>query len=561
MSRTFKIYCKNISEYIEIEGGETLAEILNRYSDRIDINPICARVNNRTESLSFAVFMPKQVEFIDASNASGNRVYIRSLCMILYKAVTDIIPDVRLRIEHSISKGIYCRLFKSEEKNPMLIDAEVVASINQRMREIISADLAFVRNEKLTTDVIEIFRQQGLMDKVRLLETSHELYTTFYTLDGLADSYYGALAPSTSYISVFNLQLYKEGLLLLGPDKSDLLIPSTPIRQEKMFDAFTNYLKFNEVIHVSNVGELNKAVNENHASMLINIAEAMHDKLIGRISDEISRRRANGDARIVLIAGPSSSGKTTSTKRLAVQLSTNLIVPKMISLDDYFINRENTPRDETGDYDYESLYALDLELLNSDLKKLLRGEQINLPTYSFELGRRIEKERPLKLEENEVLLIEGIHGLNPELTQYIPENEKFKLYVSALTTLSIDDHNWIPTTDNRLLRRIVRDFKYRNTSALDTIRRWPSVRRGEEKWIFPFQENADAMFNSSLIFELGVMKEYALPVLKQVPHDVPEYAEAYRLIRFLNYFESIPAEQVPSTSLLREFLGGSLFKY
>lgn len=561
MSKTFKIYCKNISEYIEVEGGDTLFDIYSRISDKIAISPICARVNNRTEPLTFAVFMPKQIEFVDASTASGNRVYIRSLCMILYKSIADVLPNVRLRIEHSISKGQYCRLFRDKEKQPMQIDTQLIEKIHNRMKEIVAADMPFIRKEKLTADVIEIFRKQGLNDKVQLLETNHELYTVYYTLDGLADSYYGALAPSTSYVSVFDLQVYKEGMLLLARDKENTTLPASPISQEKMYEAFTNYLRFNEVIQTSNVGELNKAVRENNTSMLINIAEAMHNKLIGHISDEISRRRADGDARIVLIAGPSSSGKTTSTKRLAVQLSTNLMVPKMISLDDYFINRENTPRDETGDYDYESLYALDLELLNNDLKKLLRGEQINLPTYSFELGCRVEKERPLKLEENEVLLIEGIHGLNPELTRYIPENEKFKLYVSALTTLSIDDHNWIPTTDNRLLRRIVRDFKYRHTSALDTIRRWPSVRRGEEKWIFPYQENADAMFNSSLIFELGVMREYALPVLKQVPHDVPEYAEAYRLIRFLNYFENIPAEQVPSTSLLREFLGGSSFKY
>lgn len=561
MSKTLKIYCKNISEYVDIEGGETLAEIYSRIADRIDVSPICARVNNRTEPLSFAVFMPKQVEFIDDSTASGNRVYVRSLCMILYKAVEDVAPGMRLRIEHSISKGYYCRLLNPDDNSKMNVTPELVAKIKVRMKQIVADDLEFVRKERLTSDVVELFRNQRLDNKVLLHETGHELYAVYYTLDGLADSYYGALAPSTGYISVFDLIPYKEGMLLLGRDSEDCSRPASPIVQEKMYEAFTDYLKFNEIIHLSNVGELNMAVRNKQTAELINVAEAMHNKLLGRISDEIARRHANGDARIVLIAGPSSSGKTTSTKRLGIQLATNLIVPKMISLDDYFINRKDTPRDETGDYDFESLYALDLDLLNSDLNKLLKGEKINLPTYSFELGRRIEKERPLQLGENEVLLIEGIHGLNPELTAQIPENEKFKLYVSALTTLSIDDHNWIPTTDNRLLRRIVRDYKYRNTSALSTMQRWSSVRRGEERWIFPFQENADAMFNSSLIFELGVMKEYAEPILKQVPHNVPEYAEAYRLLRFLNYFESIPADQVPSTSLLREFLGGSSFSY
>ncbi|MDE5874309.1 MAG: nucleoside kinase, partial [Muribaculaceae bacterium] len=353
-----------------------------------------------------------------------------------------------------------------------------------------------------------------------------------------------------------------EGFLLFAfdrPTTDRILIDNPP--QEKMYKAFTDQLMFNRVIRVKNVGELNRAVNERRTSDLINVAEAMHDKLLGRISDDIAARRKEGGAHIVMLAGPSSSGKTTTCKRLAIQLMTNLIVPKMISLDDYFVDREHTPRDADGDYDYESLHALDLERLNSDLSRLLAGEEINLPTYSFEFGKRIEKEKPLRLDKNDVLIIEGIHGLNPELTSGINPDEIYKVYVSALTTLKIDDHNWISTSDNRLLRRIVRDYKYRHTSALDTIRRWPSVRRGEEKWIFPFSENADATFNSSLIFELGVMKEYAEPVLRSVPRDDVAYAEAFRLLRLLSYFESIPADQIPTTSLLREFLGGSSFHY
>lgn len=560
-NNTFDIYCKNIDQYISASGGETLYDIYSRINDKIKVNPICARVNNRTEDLTYPIYAPKQIEFIDSLTASGYRVYTRSLCMILYKAVNDTVPSKRLRIEHSISKGHFCRLIDSTTGNPTEVDEQLVNDIKLRMQKIVEDNLPFKREEKLTTDVIEIFKHQGLNDKVRLLETNHNLYTVFYRLDDVCDSYYGPLAPSTKYITSFNIEKYKDGFLLLGHKSDDASVVQTPIKQEKMFGAFTDYLKFNNIIKVANVGELNNAVIHKQTAPLINVAEALHDKQLGRISDEISRRRNEGDAKIVLIAGPSSSGKTTTTKRLAIQLMTNLIVPKMISLDDYFVNREDTPRDETGDYDYESLYSLDLELFNSDMNKLLRGEEINLPTYSFELGKRIEKVRPLHIEEHDVLIIEGIHGLNPELTVQIPEHEKFKLYVSALTTLSIDDHNWIPTTDNRLLRRIVRDYKYRATSALNTMRRWPSVRRGEEKWIFPFQENADAMFNSSLLFELGVMKNYAEPILKQVPHDVPEYAEAYRLLKFLSYFEPIPDDQIPSTSLLREFLGGSSFSY
>lgn len=429
------------------------------------------------------------------------------------------------------------------------------------MRELVNRDIRFERKERLTTDVISIFEKQGLDDKVKLMRTLHELYTVYYRLDGVCDSYYGNLAPSTGMLKVFDLVLYKEGFLLMGIDSDNPDLPASPLVQEKLYSAFTDYLAFNRVIGVDDAGDLNEAVAKKETAMLINVAEALHDKKIGRISDEISRRYAEGGAKIVLIAGPSSSGKTTFTKRLAIQLMTNLLEPKMISLDDYFVNRENTPRDESGDYDYESLYALDLEAFNRDLNTLIAGGEIDLPTYNFELGQRVYKGRKLKLNDNSVLLIEGIHGLNPELTSHIDEKLKYMIYVSALTTISIDDHNWVPTTDNRLLRRIIRDYKYRGVSAIDTIRRWPSVRRGEERWIFPYQENADAMFNSSLIFELGVMKEFADEILKGVPRDMPEYAEAFRLRKLLSYFTPITDRLIPSTSLLREFLGGSSFHY
>ncbi|MCM1153548.1 MAG: nucleoside kinase [Muribaculum sp.] len=560
MSKFIKVFCKNTSSYIEVEGGDSLSKIASRLSAEIHFRPICARVNNKTEDLSFPVFSPKQVEFLPPSSPSGDRVYIRSLCMMLYKAVSIECPHLKIRMEHSVGRGYYCRLIDADGHH-VDPDEDLPDRLLKRMRAVRDADIPFERKEKLTSDVIRIFRRQGLDDKVLLLETTHELYTTFYLLNGLADSYYGPLAPSTSHISSFNLIPYKEGMLLLGADPADRAMARKPVKQEKMFEAFTDYLKFNRIIGVSNVGELNRAVRERRTSELINVAETLHDKVLGRISDELTRRNAEGGARVVFIAGPSSSGKTTYTKRLAIQLMTNLMRPKMISLDDYFINREDTPRDENGEYDYESLYALDLERLNSDLRRLIGGETINLPTYSFEFGRRVERERPLRLEPNDILLIEGIHGLNPELASAIPSDEIFKIYVSALTTLSIDDHNWISTTDTRLLRRIVRDNKYRNTSALETLRRWQSVRNGEERWIFPYQENADATFNSSLIFELGVMKNFVDPLLQEVPHNVEEYAIAFRLRRLLSYFEPIPANQIPTTSLLREFLGGSSFHY
>ncbi|MDD2960549.1 MAG: nucleoside kinase [Muribaculaceae bacterium] len=557
MDTSLKIFCKNINEYVEIKGGDTLSHIYDKVKDRIAVKPICARVNNKTEDLAFPVYAPKQVEFLSRSTQSGARVYTRSLCMILYKALIKVLPGARLRIEHSISQGFFCRIKHSSDS----VSAEQVEAIKSEMRNIIGRNIPFVRHEKLTTDVIKIFRKAGLNDKVRLLETLHELYTVYYTLGDTVDSYYGPLAPDSGSVDVFDLVPYHEGMLLLGFSSADNSVPEKPIKQEKMFKAFTEHLEFNNIIGISDVGNLNRAVYENASTMLINVAEALHGKMIGKIAADIAERFKNGGSRVVLIAGPSSSGKTTSTKRLAIELMTNLIKPQMISLDNYFVSREQTPRDETGDYDYESLYALDLEKFNSDLNALINGEEVEMPTYSFELGKRLYKGDKMKLKENEILLIEGIHGLNPELTKQIPDNQKYKVYISALTTLSIDDHNWVPTSDNRLLRRIIRDYKYRGTSATNTIARWRSVRAGEEKWIFPFQENADATFNSSLIFELGVMKNFAEPILKSVPHNVPEFSEAYRLLTFLSYFEAISERQIPSTSLLREFLGGSSFNY
>lgn len=532
-------------------------EIYESIKSEIAVKPICAHVNNKTEGLTYPVFKPKMIEFLDEKSPSGQRMYVRSLCMVLSKAVHDTLPSSRLKIEHSVSKGYYC-VVEGDAK----LNGEDVEKIKNRMVQITDADMPFHRYDKLTSDVIEEFRKAGMHDKVKLLDSSPELYTVYYRLDDFIDSYYGNLVPSTGYLKVFDLQPYHEGMLLLPPDfRGDTSVAVKPIRQEKMYNAFTDYIRFNQIVGVDNVGVLNEVVEHDDVNLLINVAETLHDKMIGRIADSITERFREGGAKVVLIAGPSSSGKTTTTKRLSIHLLANLINPQMISLDNYFVDRHLTPKDEDGDYDYESLYALDIEQFNKDLSDLIAGKEVAMPTYDFTTGKRIYKGDTLKLTSNSILLMEGIHGLNPALTPLIPDSQKFKVYVSALTTLSIDNHNWVPTTDNRLLRRIVRDAKYRGASAYDTISRWASVRKGEEKWIFPFQENADAMFNSSLIFELGVMKDYAEPLLKKVPHNVPEYAEAYRLLAFLSYFRAIGDKQVPSTSLLREFLGGSSFKY
>lgn len=553
MNQKIQIFCKNTDSYVDVDGGESLVSVARRIVP--ELKAVCARVNNKTESLHFRVFMPKQVEFLTAAHPSGERTYTRSLCMVLFLAVKRVLPGRRLCIEHSISHGLYCTVH-GEKLTP-----ETVAELKSTMRGIISENMPVSRLERLTSDVIEVFRQEGLDDKVQLLETSRQLYTTYNTLDGVADSYYGALVPFTGYLDIFDLVPQYDGMLLVSPDPNDLLRTRIPMPQKKLYKAFTDYLHFNRTLGVSNVGELNRAVLDGHSNEIINVAEALHSKYLARIADEITDRYEKGGARVVLIAGPSSSGKTTTTYRLAIQLMTNLLRPQMISLDNYFVDRHHTPLDETGDYDYESLYALDLELFNRDLSDIIAGKEVALPTYNFQTGEREYKGNKIRLTDRSILLIEGIHGLNPELTKEIDEFMKYRLYVSALTTISIDDHNWVPTTDNRLLRRIIRDHNFRGISAEDTLKRWPSVRRGEEKWIFPYQENADAMFNSSFIFELGVMKRDIEDLLSRVPSDIPEYAEARRLLRFLSHFVPISLDNVPSTSLLREFLGGSSFHY
>ena len=554
-----KVFCKNTNEYINIDGGESLIDLYDTIKGRLDLkgDAVCVLVNNKVEDMHYPVYAPKHVEFIDISSNAGYRVFTRSLCMVLYKALNDLYPGKRLCIQHSISNGHYCQI-KHEES---FLTPEVIDRLKERMVQIVDADMPFLRRERLTADVIEMFSKQGLKDKVRLLESINQLYTVYYKLDDIIDSFYGPLVPSTGMLKVFDLVPYESGMLLLGPDRHEFTRVAQWEPQPKLFKAFTDYINFNKIIRLGDVGELNHAIKAGYAPLLINVVEALHNKYFIQIADEITRRYHEGGARVVLIAGPSSSGKTTSSKRLAIQLMTNYIVPKVIELDNYFVNRDRTPRDANGDYDYESLYALDLEQFNKDVTDLLAGKEVAMPTYNFKTGEREYTGKTLKLEQGDILLMEGIHGLNPELTRLIPDEQKFRLFVSALTTLNIDDHNWIGTYDNRLLRRIIRDHKYRNSSAQQTIQRWASVRRGEDKWIMPFHENADAMFNSSLLFELSVMRNYALPILQQVPSNTPEYAEASRLIKFLNYFEPLDEKDIPSTSLLREFLGGSSFHY
>ena len=551
-----ELYIVNLETTVEVEGGITLLEVSEQLQSQLGFEPILARVNNKNEGLHYQIYGPKKVEFLSKESESGYRVYIHSLCMLLYYALDKTFTGASMRVEHSVSNGLFISM---PGVDPTPDNALVLSAV---MRRLVSRNIPFEFHMAPIHKAIERFEEQGLRSKVLLLNTIDNIESTYYTLDNVADNFYGCLAPRTGMIDVFELSAYNgEGFLLKGFDiKEPSKVPPT-VNQPLLYSAFKDHLKFNRIVGVSNVGEMNNVVLHGRPADLINVAETLHTNRLSAISDRIAERYREGGARVVLVAGPSSSGKTTTTKRLATQLMTNLLKPVMISLDNYFVDREHTPRDSSGDYDFESLYALDLELLNSDLNRLLAGEEVELPTYVFETGKREYKGDKIRMEEGSILLMEGIHGLNDELTAHIADEMKFKLFVSALTTLSIDNHNWIPTTDNRLLRRIVRDHKYRGINAQETIRRWPSVRRGEEKWIFPYTERADAMFNSSLLFELAVIKDYATAILSQVPRNCPEYAQAYRLRRFLRYFRQIQPDAIPPTSLLREFLGGSSFKY
>ena len=555
MSETITIYCKNNNTYKDVPIGSSLLDIYTAVGAPLRYRPMNAQVNNKTESLNFRCWQPKDIEFIDYTQLSGLRTYVRSLCHIFSKAVYDIWPTATLNLEHPVSKGYYCVIHNGKN-----IDLETIERIKKRMWELIDADLPFLHKSVRTVDAAVLFRERGMNDKARLIETAGLPYTSYYELEGYINFFYGCLTPSTGYIQLFELEPYMDGVLLRIPKQTDPMELQPVIKQDKMFEAYKEHLTLQRTVGLDNVGDLNLAIEKGRSQDIILVSEAMQEKQVAKIAEKIADGYKEG-IRIVLISGPSSSGKTTFCKRLQVQLTTNLLHPVGISLDDYFLNREDTPKDEHGEYDFESLYALDLPYFNKDLKKLLSGEEIDLPTFNFETGQRVFKGKKLKLRENSILVIEGIHALNPELTEFIDDKYKYRVYVSVLTSISLDNHNWIPTTDNRLLRRIIRDYRFRGYSAEDTINRWPSVRRGEDKWIFPYQENADAMFNSAMLYELAALRKFAEPILAQVPESSKANAEAYRLLRFLRYFNYIPTEELPGTSLLREFLGGGSFKY
>lgn len=552
-----QIYCKNNNSTREFPEGSSLLDIYNGFNLAMPYGPVSAKVNNKVESLDFRVYYNKDIEFLDITSSSGMRTYVRSLFFILVKAVEELYPQGSISLEHPISKGYFCKLHIDRT-----IGLDDVQRIKQKMQEIIAADIPYTRTECHTEKVVRLFEERGMPDKARLLDTYGQLYSYYYQLGDTVDCYYSSLIPSTGYIHLFDIVKYYDGLLLRIPNRENPTKLEEVVKQEKMLEVFQEYHRWNQILGISTVGDLNVACNHGHATDLINVSEALQEKKIAQIADEITHRDQDGKrVKLVLISGPSSSGKTTFSKRLSIQLMTNGLKPYPISLDDYFVNRNDTPLDENGKHDFESLYAVDLPFFEEQLTTLLNGGEVELPRYNFTTGKREMSGKKLRIDEHMILIIEGIHALNPALTPHIPNENKYKVYVSALTTILLDNHNYIPTTDNRLLRRIIRDYKYRNYSAEETIARWPSVREGEEKWIFPYQENTDAMFNSALLFELAVLKDYVEPVLRKVPNRCPEYSEAHRLLRFLNYFVSVQDKELPPTSLLREFLGGSSFQY
>ncbi|MCB8963446.1 MAG: nucleoside kinase [Bacteroidales bacterium] len=555
MRKEVEIVIDNTNQKAHIAPGLSLLDIARVFDIKLKHPILGAMVNNQIKELDYQVFSPKTIRFIDITHQAGMRMYQRSLFFVLQKAVRDTLPGCKVRIEHSVSKGFYCEIDGYNKP----IELPLVFTIGDRMREIIAADLPFRRDKVLTTDAVNIFESAGYHDKAKLFVTRPKLYTSVYHLSDISDYFFGSLVPSTGYLKVFDLVKYYDGMLLRTPKRFKPDEVEDLILQNKMFDIFQEYKNWVEILGVESVAAINDEVKKGYSSELIKISEALHEKKVARIADKIHSSPNN--IKIVLISGPSSSGKTTFAKRLAVHLKVNGLKPYTVSLDNYFVNREDTPRDEHGDYDFEALEALDINHFNNDLVKLLKGEEIELPKFSFEQGKRYFDNTRLKIDDNGIIVIEGIHALNPKLTPLIPAEKKFKVYISALTSLSIDGINRIPTTDNRLIRRIVRDYRYRGYSAYDTISRWESVRRGEDKNIFPFQEEADEMFNSALLLEFGILKSYAEPILQEVPSNRPEYDEAMRLLKFLSYFSPISDKEVPPTSIIREFLGGSTFSY
>ena len=548
-----QIRCKNNKKTQKVEIGSTLFDVFSAFDLKMTHGPVSARVNNKVEGMHYRVYNSKDVEFLDMTSSSGSRAYTRTLFFVLCKAVQDIYPNTDVVIDIPVSNGFYVDIRLGRP-----VVEEDVNILRRRMQEIIDAKMPIRRYMVPTEDAIALFQEKGDVEKVKLLKTSGSIYTTYYKIGEYVDFYYGTLLTNTSGLYLFGLEKYYDGMLLRIPSLKNPDVLGEMTRQDKMFDIFKEHHRWQDILGIRTVGDFNQAIDAGHATDIINISEALQEKKIAKIAEDIANRQG---VKLVLLAGPSSSGKTTSCKRLSIQLAVNGLKPLQISLDDYFVDRDKTPKDDNGEYDFESIYALNLDLLNEQFNALFRGEEVELPKYDFPSGKSVKSGKKLKMEPNNVLVVEGIHALNPELTAHIPQEQIYRVYASALTTILLDNHNYIPTTDNRLLRRIIRDYKYRGVSAQETIHRWPSVRAGENKWIFPYQENADAMFNTAMLYELSVLKMQAEPLLQQVPENCEEHAEAYRLLKFLKYFKGIPYNNLPPTSLLREFLGGSSFHY
>lgn len=553
MKQVVQIRCKNNKKTQKVANGSTLSDIFSSFNFKMEHGPVSAKVNNKVEGMHYRVYNNKDIEFLDMRTSSGSRAYTRTLFFVLCKAVQDLYPGHDVVIDIPVSNGFYVDVRLERD-----VTVDDVDCIRKRMQEIVDARMPIRRYMVPTEDAIALFEEKGDVEKVKLLRTSGSLYTTYYKIGEYVDFYYGTLLTNTSLLYLFGLEKYYDGMLLRIPSLQNPDELGEVTRQDKMFEIFKEHHHWQDIIGIRTVGDFNAAVDAGHATDIINISEALQEKKMAQIAEQIAARPG---VKLVLLAGPSSSGKTTSCKRLSIQLAVNGLKPLQISLDDYFVDRERTPKDENGEYDYESIYALDLQKINDQFNALFRGEEVELPKYDFQSGKSKKSGQRLKMNDNNVLVVEGIHALNPELTAQIPNEQIFRVYASALTTILLDNHNYIPTTDNRLLRRIIRDYKYRGVSAQDTIHRWPSVRAGENKWIFPFQENADAMLNTAMLYELAVLKMQAEPLLEQVPENCDEYAEAYRLLKFLKYFKGIPFNNLPPTSLLREFLGGSSFHY
>ena len=554
MKQVIQIRCKNNKKTQKVAIGSTLFDIFSEIGLEMSHGPISCKVNNKVEGMHYRVYNSKDLEFLDMTSSSGSRAYTRTLFFVLCKAVKDIFPaSPDVIIDIPVSNGFYVDVRLGRE-----LTEEEVGKLRNRMQEIIDAHMPIRRYMVPTEDAIALFQEKGDVEKVKLLKTSGSIYTTYYKIGDYVDYYYGTLLTNTSGLYLFGLEKYYDGMLLRIPSLKNPDQLGEITRQDKMFDIFKEHHRWQDIIGIRTIGDFNQAVAAGFSTDIINISEALQEKKIAQIAEDIAQRKG---VKLVLLAGPSSSGKTTSCKRLSIQLAVNGLKPLQISLDDYFVDREKTPKDESGEYDYESIYALDLKLINEQFNALFRGEEVELPKYDFQSGKSKRSGKKLKMNDHNVLVVEGIHALNPELTSQIPDEQIYRVYASALTTILLDNHNYIPTTDNRLLRRIIRDNKYRGVSAQETIHRWPSVRAGENKWIFPFQENADAMLNTAMLYELAVIKMQAEPLLQLVPENCEEYAEAYRLLKFLKYFKGIPYNNLPPTSLLREFLGGSSFHY